>query len=263
MGESRNAYRVLVGRPEGKRPLGRPRRRWEDNIKMDLREVGYDRDWINRWRAYVRAAMNLRAMGALAFGNYLEEFLRKPEKLRAIYALLIGVNLEIYHISKDKWNEVYIGMIIYALLEMTVNLMLVISAYKWNKSKALDIKNKSEALILCKWHVNPTFALVSAIRMVLSCITLSVVSYIVYNWPLSREVEQMEQNPQQPPLQNENDENVEQGDQNIIGSIRVILGRLAPFFTWITRRNDYQQLEEQQDVENQDDDAQQDQQIQS
>ncbi|KAJ4428965.1 hypothetical protein ANN_25961, partial [Periplaneta americana] len=59
MDESRNAYRVLVGRPEGKRPLGRPRRRWEDNIKMDLREVGYDdRDWINlaqdrdRWRAY-------------------------------------------------------------------------------------------------------------------------------------------------------------------------------------------------------------------
>ncbi|KAJ4440062.1 hypothetical protein ANN_08193 [Periplaneta americana] len=67
MGESRNAYRVLVGRPEGKRPLERPRRRWED-IKMYLREVGYDdRDWINlaqdrdRWRAYVRAAMNLRS----------------------------------------------------------------------------------------------------------------------------------------------------------------------------------------------------------
>ncbi|KAJ4433726.1 hypothetical protein ANN_16037 [Periplaneta americana] len=67
MGESRNAYRVLVVRPEGKRPLGRPRRRWEDDIKIDLREVGYDcRDWINlaqdrdQWRAYVRAAMNLR-----------------------------------------------------------------------------------------------------------------------------------------------------------------------------------------------------------
>ncbi|KAJ4435871.1 hypothetical protein ANN_18491 [Periplaneta americana] len=67
MGESRNAFRVLVERPAGKRPLGRPRRRWEDNIKMDLREVGYDdRDWINlaqdrdQWRAYVRAAMNLR-----------------------------------------------------------------------------------------------------------------------------------------------------------------------------------------------------------
>ncbi|KAJ4428831.1 hypothetical protein ANN_25824 [Periplaneta americana] len=67
MGESRNAYRVLVGKPEGKKPLGRPRRRWEDNIKMDLREVGYDgRDWINlaqdrdQWRAYVRTAMNLR-----------------------------------------------------------------------------------------------------------------------------------------------------------------------------------------------------------
>ncbi|KAJ4443813.1 hypothetical protein ANN_05594 [Periplaneta americana] len=69
MGESRNAYRVLVGRPEGKRPLGRPRRRWEDNIKMDLREVGYDdREWIyfaqdrDQWRVYVRAAMNLRIM---------------------------------------------------------------------------------------------------------------------------------------------------------------------------------------------------------
>ena len=54
-------------RPEGKRPLGRPRRSREDNIKMDLRRVGYDgRDWINlaqdrdQWRAYVRAAMNLR-----------------------------------------------------------------------------------------------------------------------------------------------------------------------------------------------------------
>ncbi|KAJ4446624.1 hypothetical protein ANN_13321 [Periplaneta americana] len=67
IGESTNAYRVLVGRPEGKRPLGRPRHRWEDNIKMDLREVGYDdKEWINlaqdrdQWRAYVRAAINLR-----------------------------------------------------------------------------------------------------------------------------------------------------------------------------------------------------------
>ncbi|KAJ4429934.1 hypothetical protein ANN_22138 [Periplaneta americana] len=68
MGESRNAYyRMLVGRPERKIPLGRPRRRWEDTIKMDLSEVGHDdRDWVNlaqdkdRWRAYVRAAMNLR-----------------------------------------------------------------------------------------------------------------------------------------------------------------------------------------------------------
>ncbi|KAJ4450480.1 hypothetical protein ANN_01905 [Periplaneta americana] len=73
MGESRNTYRVLVGRPEGKRPLGRPRRRWEDNIKMDLREVGYDgRDWINlaqdrdQWRAYVWAAMNLRVIALMA-----------------------------------------------------------------------------------------------------------------------------------------------------------------------------------------------------
>jgi hypothetical protein len=51
MGEKRNAYRVLVGKPEGKRPLGRPRRRWVENIKMDLREIGWDGvDWIGvRW----------------------------------------------------------------------------------------------------------------------------------------------------------------------------------------------------------------------
>jgi hypothetical protein len=59
--------RILVGMPEGKRPLGRPRRRWLDNIKMDLRELGWDgRDWIDlaqdrdRWKAYVNAVMNLR-----------------------------------------------------------------------------------------------------------------------------------------------------------------------------------------------------------
>jgi hypothetical protein len=46
MGEKRNVYRILVGKPEGKRPLGRPRRRWVDNIKMDLREIGWDGEWI-------------------------------------------------------------------------------------------------------------------------------------------------------------------------------------------------------------------------
>jgi len=67
MGEGRGVYRVLVGKPEGMRPLGRPRRRWEDNIKMDLREVGFRGiDWIelaqdrDRWRALVNAVMNLR-----------------------------------------------------------------------------------------------------------------------------------------------------------------------------------------------------------
>jgi hypothetical protein len=67
MGEGRGAYRVLVGRPEGKRPLGRPRRRWEDNIKMDLGEIGTDgANWIRlaqdrvQWRAFVNTVMNLR-----------------------------------------------------------------------------------------------------------------------------------------------------------------------------------------------------------
>jgi hypothetical protein len=63
MGEKRNAYRLLVGKPEGKRPLGRPNHRWVDNIRMDLGEVGWgDMDWIgrNRWRALVNSVLNLR-----------------------------------------------------------------------------------------------------------------------------------------------------------------------------------------------------------
>ena len=66
-GERRGVYRVLVGKPEGKRPLGRPRRRWENNIKMYVQEVGCGGvDWIgvaqdvDRWRTLVNAVMNLR-----------------------------------------------------------------------------------------------------------------------------------------------------------------------------------------------------------
>jgi hypothetical protein len=62
-----NVYRILVGTPEGKRPPGRPRRRWKDNIKMDLREIGIDgANWIRlaqdrvQWRAFINAVMNLR-----------------------------------------------------------------------------------------------------------------------------------------------------------------------------------------------------------
>jgi hypothetical protein len=67
MGEKGNVYRLLVGKSEGKRPLGRPRRRWIDNIKMDLLEIGLNFvDWIGlvqdryRWRALVNSVMNLR-----------------------------------------------------------------------------------------------------------------------------------------------------------------------------------------------------------
>jgi len=76
MGESGNVYRVLVGKPEGKRSLGRPRHRWEDNIKMDLQEMGCEgMDWMDvaqdrdRWRALVNAVMNLQV--PYNVGNFL------------------------------------------------------------------------------------------------------------------------------------------------------------------------------------------------
>jgi hypothetical protein len=69
MWEERNVYRIWMGKPEEKRPLGRPRHRWVDNIKMDLREIGWDgMDWIDpvqdrdQWRALVNTVMNLRVL---------------------------------------------------------------------------------------------------------------------------------------------------------------------------------------------------------
>jgi hypothetical protein len=69
MGEERKVYKVLLGKPEGKGPLGRPRHRWGDGIRMDLREIGLEvLDWIrlaqdrDRWRAVVSAVMNLRVL---------------------------------------------------------------------------------------------------------------------------------------------------------------------------------------------------------
>jgi hypothetical protein len=76
MGEDRGVRRVLVGNPEGKRPLGKPRRRWEDNVKMDLQELGGGRgDWMelaedrDRWRVLVGSVRDFR--GSINAGNFL------------------------------------------------------------------------------------------------------------------------------------------------------------------------------------------------
>ena len=66
MDEGKSAFKILTGKPTGNRPLGRPRRRWEDNIRMDLEEIGNAGNWIDSaqdrdyWRALVNAALNLR-----------------------------------------------------------------------------------------------------------------------------------------------------------------------------------------------------------
>ena len=97
IGEERGVYRVLVGKPEGKRPLGRPRRRWVDNIRMDLQEVGCGYiDWIglaqdrDRWRTLVSAVMNLRV--PCNAGNFLTSC--KPVSFSR--TLLHGVSKYIY-----------------------------------------------------------------------------------------------------------------------------------------------------------------------
>jgi hypothetical protein len=97
-GEKKNAYRILVGKPEGKRPLGRPRHRWVDNIKIDLREIGWDdMDWIDlaqdrdQWRALVNTVMNLRVpknaanfLNSLTIGSFSRraQLLKKVSKVR-------------------------------------------------------------------------------------------------------------------------------------------------------------------------------------
>jgi hypothetical protein len=91
MGDERKVYKVLVGKPEGKRPLGRPRRKWEDGVRMDLREIGLGGvDWIrlaqdrDRWRGVVSAVMNLRV---LALRSYLVTAYKANERH---YRLSVG-----------------------------------------------------------------------------------------------------------------------------------------------------------------------------
>jgi hypothetical protein len=102
MGENRNVYRLLVGKPEGNRPLGRSRRRWVDNIRMDLGEVGWgDVDLIglahdrNRWRAFVNSVLNLRVpynAGKLSRGLTSGGLLSSAHLHRAKWLLLTIVH---------------------------------------------------------------------------------------------------------------------------------------------------------------------------
>jgi hypothetical protein len=85
MGEERKLYKVLVGKPEGKRPLERPRRRWEDGIRIDLREIGLGGvDWIplaqdrDQWRAVASAVMNHRVLGPRSYTYFQTRFYDFP-----------------------------------------------------------------------------------------------------------------------------------------------------------------------------------------
>ncbi|KAJ4431168.1 hypothetical protein ANN_19765 [Periplaneta americana] len=114
MGESRNAYRVLVGRPERKRPLGRPRRRWEDNIKMDMREVEYDdREWINlaqdrdQWRACVTAAMDLRSLmlAGIEFQSLGRAIVKEDEYEEVRWDGIVSIVSWREHVFRLWWEE--------------------------------------------------------------------------------------------------------------------------------------------------------------
>ncbi|KAJ4451807.1 hypothetical protein ANN_03281 [Periplaneta americana] len=105
MGESRNAYRVLVGRPEENRPLGRPRRRWEDNIKMDLREVEYDgREWINlaqcskMFSKYEQnAELKFRLQEARMLDNAMQQWFPNFLKARPTFAQDFSLRLPLHY----------------------------------------------------------------------------------------------------------------------------------------------------------------------
>jgi hypothetical protein len=90
MGGRRGTYRVFVGKPEGNRALGRPRHRWEDTIKMDLREVGWGMDWIDlaqdrdRWWAVVNAVMNLQALKMWEISQVAENLLASQKALCSV-----------------------------------------------------------------------------------------------------------------------------------------------------------------------------------
>ncbi|KAJ4448144.1 hypothetical protein ANN_10157 [Periplaneta americana] len=132
MDESRNAYEVLVGRPEEIRPLGMPRRRWEDNIKMDLREVGYDgRDCINlaqdrdQWQAYVRVAMNLR--------DQKEKADKKEQKNDDN-----GNDASRFHRSNNNNNNNNNNTIHFKSFHMFFPIMWFVSFYSERRTKVID-----------------------------------------------------------------------------------------------------------------------------
>ena len=111
MGQERGAYRVLVGKPEGKRPLGRPRRRWVDNIRMDLQEVGCGYvDWIglaqdrDRWRTLVSAAMNLQV--PLNAGTFLTSCKPVSFSRRTLHHGVSNGTHRARNPNNQQWNRV-------------------------------------------------------------------------------------------------------------------------------------------------------------
>ncbi|KAJ4442834.1 hypothetical protein ANN_04427 [Periplaneta americana] len=166
-GESRNAYIVLVGRPEGKRTLGRPRRRWEDNINMDLTEVGCDdKDWINlaqdrdQWRAY------------LTLQVYAYEMCRS-KKCDTLITFLIGFYILVIAFDHYSLSEQFKEIIYYStiILLVTFSMEVLVKVFAFRHYYFKDLWNIFDLTIV----VTSITGLVIRDRYLLSLMTLRAV----------------------------------------------------------------------------------------
>ena len=178
MGERRDARRILVGRPEGRRPLGIPRRRWEDNIKMGFQEIGWmGLHWINLaqdkdgCRAVVNAVMNLRvpqnSVNLLSSWGTVS-FSRRTLRLASSFVPMHCIN----HLAAQQFRDFYVGVIVFILFwampgyctllpTFRVNLTLPSSGLK-NKTESSAFSETSSACLKNQrqWHKTESYSVV-------------------------------------------------------------------------------------------------------